>query len=91
MHWVIAYDIHSTRRRNRVARQLERAGLRVQKSVFVADMSKRALRKLMRQLAALIDPDTDQVAAWPLRQASDAPRPQAGFPPGPEFQQSIVW
>ena len=91
MHWVIAYDIRSNRRRAQVARRLERAGLRVQKSVFVAELSQPDLRDLVRQLGALIDPDTDQVAAWALNQGRVAEQIEAGFPGGPEFQQTVIW
>jgi CRISPR-associated protein Cas2 len=91
MYWVIAYDVSSNRRRTQVARRLERAGLRVQKSVFVVELSHRDLRDLVRQLGALIDPDTDQVAAWALSQGSVVEQIEAGFPGGPEFQQTVIW
>ncbi len=91
MYWVIAYDVSSNRRRSQVARRLERAGLRVQKSVFVVELSQPDLRELVRELEALVDPDTDQVAAWALSQGRVGQQIEAGFPGGPEFQQTVIW
>ncbi len=91
MRWVIAYDIRSTRRRSRVARALERAGLRVQKSVFVAELSPRDLHKLIQQLSSLIDPETDQVAAWLLSQNSKRENPYAGCAQQTIFPDAVVW
>ncbi len=91
MYWVIAYDVRCTRRRTRVARRLERAGLRVQKSVFLVQMPSSEVRKLVKALGELIDFDTDQVAAWPLRQEADSQHAQAGFPEGPQHQDSVIW
>ena len=91
MFWVIAYDIRSTPRRSRVARRLEQAGLRVQKSVFLVQMLPAQTVKLIEELGELIDRDTDQVAAWPLRQESPAAHAQAGPPEGPQFQETVIW
>jgi|YNPMSStandDraft_1061717.scaffolds.fasta_scaffold05740_3 CRISPR-associated endonuclease Cas2 len=91
VHWVIAYDIRANRRRTKVARRLEQAGLRVQKSVFVIDAATEEVRKLVRELSALIDPHTDQVAAWRLAEHPHARRVLAGLPPGPLYQETIVW
>ncbi|MCO6454206.1 MAG: CRISPR-associated endonuclease Cas2 [Pirellulaceae bacterium] len=67
MYWIVAYDVSSDRRRNRVAKQLERAGIRIQKSVFLVHLPRPAVQKLLGQLGQLIEPRADQVAAWPLQ------------------------
>lgn len=90
-HWVIAYDIRANRRRAKVARRLEQAGLRVQKSVFVIDTATPEVRKLVRELGALIDRHTDQVAAWRLSEKPRAHRALAGLPAGPLYQETLVW
>lgn len=41
-------------------------GIRVQKSVFVLECTATCMRSLVDGLAALIDPATDCVHAWPL-------------------------
>lgn len=89
--WVVAYDIRSHRRRARVARRLEQVGLRVQKSVFVLDKSAAEVRKLIRELGALIDPHADQVAAWRLGEQPQACHVSAGLPLGPLYQETVVW
>jgi CRISPR-associated endonuclease Cas2 len=90
-HWVVAYDIRANRRRAKVARRLGRAGLRVQKSVFIVDTATPEVRKLVRELGSLIDLHTDQVAAWRLSEQPQARRALAGLPPGPLYQETIVW
>ena len=90
MHWVVAYDVSENRRRARVAKRLERAGLRVQKSVFLIDVPPYKLRSLMRELGAVIDHETDQVAAWRLTTELSS-QAETGFPAGPQFQQTLVW
>ncbi len=92
MHWVIAYDIREHRRRRRVAKVLERAGLRVQKSVFVADLTPQRLSLLLAELSLLIDPSTDQVAAWLMRHDPSAQNtPFVGLCTGPQFQDVVIW
>ena len=91
MHWLIAYDISVNRRRSRVAKQLERAGLRVQKSVFIADLSRKELEQLMDRLGREIDRETDTVAAWALQQNWRTERLEAGLPAQPVVDNSLVW
>jgi len=90
-YWVIAYDIRDNRRRAKVARKLERAGLRVQKSVFLTDFNDSQVRKLVRELGELIEHETDQVAAWPLRHSRHTLPKQTGPSQKPQFQESLVW
>lgn len=90
-HWLVTYDIRAQRRRTRVARRLEQAGVRVQKSVFVIDSATPEVRRLIGELGALIDPRTDQVAAWRLSEPWEAHRVLAGLPAGPLYQDAIVW
>lgn len=91
MHWVIAYDVRCNRRRARVARRLERVGLRVQKSVFVARLPCKELQRLIHELGALIDPQTDQVAAWLLPPKEHPSQPSAGAAQKPYFHDSLIW
>jgi CRISPR-associated endonuclease Cas2 len=64
--WVVAYDIRQDRRRVRVAKQLETRGIRLQKSVFLVEGPPLSVRQLIGEIAAHLDPGTDQVCAWPL-------------------------
>jgi len=91
MHWLIAYDISSNRRRTKVAKRLERAGLRVQKSVFVAELSRADVDGLMKELEDLIDVRTDTVGAWALPQTWQTAHVEAGSPGQPVFETSVIW
>lgn len=69
MTWVVAYDVSADRRRTRIAKLLVAKGIRLQKSVFLVEGPPRQVRRLVRELAALIDDGTDRVCAWPLVEA----------------------
>lgn len=56
MMMVFSYDISDNKRRRRVAKRLEDAMSRVQKSVFEARMSRDAADRLAREVAAMIGP-----------------------------------
>lgn len=91
MYWIVAYDVRSNRRRNRTARRCERAGLRLQQSVFLIAASQKRLKRLIGELAALIDPATDHLAAWPLRESWRQDWQEAGLPAGPVEQNIVIW
>ena len=64
--FLIAYDVSHPRRLRRVARVLERRGVRCQYSVFLFRGTEAELRALLDELAALIRPAEDVVQAWPV-------------------------
>ena len=66
MAWVVFYDVRNNANRNRIAKTLVKEGLRVQKSVFWVEGSKRDIKALIRLLSKDVDPQTDSVCAWPL-------------------------
>jgi CRISPR-associated protein Cas2 len=66
MHIIVAYDIPDNRRRNRLARALEGFGVRVQKSIFEADMPDQRIEALYRAIQAEIDPEEDSIRIWRL-------------------------
>lgn len=59
--YLVAYDIPSDRRRERVAKRLQAYGDRVQYSVFVIDSSPVRLQRLRRGLEELVDLSEDSV------------------------------
>lgn len=73
---LVAYDIADPRRLQRVARELEALGERVQKSVFECGLTPDGLLALRERLRALIDPQEDHVLLQPLC---------------PHCRQSFVW
>jgi CRISPR-associated protein Cas2 len=64
--FVIAYDVCHPRRLRRVARLLERRGVRCQYSVFLFRGTAAQLTALLDELAGLIRPTEDVVQAWPV-------------------------
>lgn len=85
-HWVVAYDIADPRRLRRVAKTLEQAGQRIQKSVFnVADRRER-LAALACELSAAINHDEDQILLHPCCAICRHGTLWQGRPPGPEHE-----
>lgn len=66
--WILAYDVGSNRRRERIARRLEQVGTRVQRSVFLLPARRRVIRALLDELQSDIG-RLDRIQAWRL--ASD--------------------
>ncbi|MCB1950314.1 CRISPR-associated endonuclease Cas2 [Nitrosomonas sp.] len=63
---VISYDIAHPKRLNRVAKVLETAGVRVQKSVFECGLTPDALIALRLRLRRLINPHEDHILITPV-------------------------
>lgn len=63
---MICYDIADNRRRNKVARLLEGWGERVQESVFECHMTAAQHRRIMSEIAILIDAEQDKVRYYAL-------------------------
>lgn len=66
MEWLIAYDIAAAKRLRRVARILEKRGVRTQYSVFHFLGTTADVETLLDELATVIRKGTDVVQAWPI-------------------------
>jgi CRISPR-associated protein Cas2 len=65
--YIIAYDISKDKNRNQAARLLEEAGgRRINLSVFECMFSPAQLNKVWPEIEKLLDPKTDQAAAYPV-------------------------
>ena len=64
--YLIAYDIAEPKRLGSVARYLCKVAYRVQYSVFVAQLSQSQLLLLLSELKEIIDPEQDDIRAYPL-------------------------
>ena len=64
--WLVCYDIRDKRRLGQVFRFLKKQGVPVQYSVFLVDASATKMRRLLVELAQLIDPRADDVRAYGL-------------------------
>lgn len=65
MTYVVTYDITENKIRNRLARYLEDYGLRLQKSVFVIQLERHALKKFLAGVKGITGRH-DQVAVFRL-------------------------
>lgn len=63
MRFLIVYDVAHAKQRARIARLLEGHGVRVQKSVFEADLSASELRHLVRHLRQLVEDADDDACS----------------------------
>lgn len=61
MKYLIAYDIKNSKKRKKIADELEGIGYRVNLSVFELDLSKARLKKLLFDLSKHLDPSTDSL------------------------------
>ena len=64
--YVVAYDISSDKRRNRVSKFLLGYGVRVQYSVFECELDRYELMELMEALESMIDEDEDRVYIYQI-------------------------
>ena len=64
--WLICYDIADPRRLARVARYLEKHGIRLQYSVFIVKADQAAVDSISNDLAELIDARHDDIRFYPL-------------------------
>lgn len=71
---LVAYDVSSDARRDRVAVALQCYGQRIQYSVFVVDGKPADFVRLQTTLAQLIDPHTDRVLLCDLGSRETAKR-----------------
>jgi len=64
--WLVTYDISAKRNWARVFKLLKKEGTPIQYSVFLVPASAAKMASLMAEIAALINPKTDDVRAYRL-------------------------
>ncbi len=82
MRYIICYDVRSANRLRQVSVCLDGYGDRIQKSVFEALLSAELFDKCMVELAGIIDPAQDSIAAYALCAACDDRRVYRGLAEG---------
>ncbi len=70
--YLLAYDIADPRRLARIARIVSRSALRIQYSVYMAELTPARLRDLVAKLRPVIDPKADDLRIYPLPARIDA-------------------
>lgn len=63
---LICYDVAQPRRLQKVAKLLEGFGTRLQRSVFLCHLREADFERLHARLDALVEPEEDRVAIFPL-------------------------
>lgn len=91
MRYVICYDISSADRRRRVSECLDGYGDRIQKSVFEAVLDAALFNSCLSELAKLIDPTEDSIAAYALCAACDDRRVYHGSAEGRDIGAEKVY
>jgi len=66
MFFLVSYDICDTKRLPKIAKLMERYGVRVQYSVFECDLTERQHQELQRRLLRLMNPEEDSVRFYRL-------------------------
>lgn len=64
--WLVCYDIRDKRRLGQVFRYLKKQGVPIQYSVFLVNGSAARMRRILVDLARLIDSRSDDVRAYGL-------------------------
>lgn len=64
--WVIAYDITDDLRRSRIAKTIEKFGVRVNYSVFECMLTDKQFENLQNKLSKLMIPSKDNIIYYPL-------------------------
>ena len=67
MYIVIAYDIENNKKRNKLAKELLKYGIRTQKSVFECEI-KPSILKNIKKVAKKFSYDTDLVSVYEIRE-----------------------
>ncbi len=68
---LVAYDISDEKRLQKVARFLEKRGLRVQKSFFELDMSLKEASDIFKSLSELIEIEEDVLFMYSIKDKED--------------------
>ncbi|WP_456479973.1 CRISPR-associated endonuclease Cas2 [Nautilia sp.] len=68
---VIAYDIKDEKRLKKIAKFLEKEGVRAQRSVFEADISVRKANKIFKEMEEIIDKKEDKLFLFKIIKKND--------------------
>ena len=77
--YLIAYDIRHPVRLRRLAKIVQDYGLRMQKSVFEAEMTPLELLSMKKRMNSVIEPKEDGIKIFRLCQSCEAKRSGAGI------------
>lgn len=95
MEILVVYDIstvsnHGERRLREIANVCEGYGQRVQKSVFECRLEKHEIRLLIHDIESVIDPNTDRVAIYRLREPYQRHVVALGRGPDVDWRRPVI-
>ncbi len=68
MKFVFCYDISDQKRLGKIARKMEKHGVRVQYSIFEVDTSFQKAKQILEELKDLMDENEDRVYLFPIEE-----------------------
>ena len=86
----VAYDIASPRRLRKVAKTCELYGVRVEKSLFVCDLTDKLFEQLWQELLKLVDEKEDFLLAFPVNKVTIREIRSAGHIPPPPAKLCFI-
>lgn len=87
---VLTYDIPDNRRRGRLFTLLKGYGVAVQRSVFECELAQAQLAQLLARARRLLEPDVDDLRAYPLCSRCHAAVTHVGDGPTGEQPRLLV-
>lgn len=87
MRWLVTYDVSSDKSRARLAKELEKYGVRVQQSVFDVEFKRRLAETLKKFAEEEVLAQGDSVIFQPVGRTARRARLVAGKPNGLSDQQ----
>lgn len=90
MRYVIAYDVVSDNRRDRVFHYLEGVGRRVQKSVFECELSAKEVRMVRARVKDILDLKEDRCHIYPICAACYPTRTVMGGDLEPDWAEAVI-
>ena len=88
--WLICYDIRNAKRLRRVAKTMERYGVRVQKSVFECWLEDQRLAELREAVGKIMDDKEDGLRLYYLCEVCREQSEQLGGTPIATVKQFII-
>jgi len=85
---VVAYDISDDKRRNKIAKTLEKYGLRCNESVFECVLTDAGINKLKLKIEKLVNEKEDCILYYYLCKPCVLKRENIGY--RPEFHEEII-
>lgn len=93
MNYILAYDIHNDRTRKKISDLLiDKGFIRVQRSVFIGEISKHSLEKIIAMINVQLEIKIDSLLCFPINKEDYIRNYKFGDIPDYDFyQQDVVY